>query len=42
MDRACDIYECPSVRDYWAEDTRQKPMDIMGLNRFQQVQQYIQ
>jgi len=35
------IVDCPSIKDYWAEDTRQKPMDAMGLNRFEQIKRYI-
>jgi len=32
------IVVCPSIEDYWAEETRQPPMDAMGQSRFEQIQ----
>ena len=35
------IMRCPSVEDYWTGCTRQKRMDAMELDRFEQIQEYI-
>jgi len=35
------IVVCPSVEDYWAEKTRQRPMEAMEQNRFEQIQRYL-
>ena len=35
------IVSCPEIEDYWQEDTRQKPMSAMGLNRFLQIKRFL-
>ena len=35
------IVSCPAIEDYWSEDTRQKPMSAMSLNRFFQIKRFL-
>ena len=35
------VVSCPAVEDYWDEDTRQPPMGVMSLNRFEQLKRYL-